>query len=32
MAASRFSTECFEGPFIAPEEADLGGIAIRARD
>jgi AmmeMemoRadiSam system protein A/AmmeMemoRadiSam system protein B len=32
MAASRFSTECFEGPFIEPEKADLGGIAVRARD
>ncbi len=30
MAASRFSTECFEGPFVAPEKADLGGIAVRA--
>jgi AmmeMemoRadiSam system protein B/AmmeMemoRadiSam system protein A len=32
MAASRFSTECFEGPFIEPEEADLGGIAVRELD
>jgi AmmeMemoRadiSam system protein B/AmmeMemoRadiSam system protein A len=32
MAASRFSTECFEGPFVEPERADLEGIAVRAFD
>ena len=30
MAASRFSTECFEGPFVEPGEADLAGIAVAA--
>jgi len=30
MAASRFSAECFEGPFIEPGKADLAGVAVRA--
>ena len=30
MAASRFSTECFESPFVEPSEADLTGIAAPA--
>jgi AmmeMemoRadiSam system protein A len=30
MTASRFSTESFGGPFVAPGEADLTGIAVRA--
>ncbi len=32
MAASRFSAECFEGPFVEPGEADLAGVAVRAID
>ncbi len=30
MVASRFFAECFEGPFVEPGEADLGGIVVRA--
>ena len=30
MTASRFSTESFGGPFVAPGEANLTGIAVRA--
>jgi hypothetical protein len=30
LVAWRFSTECFEGPFIEPGKANLEGIAIKA--
>jgi AmmeMemoRadiSam system protein B/AmmeMemoRadiSam system protein A len=32
MAASRFSTECFEGPYVEPGEADMTGIAVGASE
>jgi hypothetical protein len=32
MVASRFSAECFEGPFVEPGKADLAGIAAPAFD